>query len=751
MQINQSIEQLMGIEYPEPPDRTPSRAVAKGFTQYRFTPLGYYNNATEILTLLRNKVRFEYCYLWLEHRIAHSPENIGQVGIRLNHRYGYINPSSAAIRIGINLDVSQKDVTYFLKVNYDDSISNTSSDRFAVEIQTKLFSSLVAMAKFIGVSLGNVKSADTPLSIINQQFQKAFKTTDPATLDFLYRKSPTEVLLERTEQQLWADLKSLAAYDAGSWFKDTSRAMVKLMAALYLQANAYNLFKNNPATTLQIYNLINSYDNKKEFCTYLTALSLAFAPEEEAKPTIKKSKIYEVICQESKEKPGLIYIKNTNLRYNRPLFGNWLNPCSNLTYNYIAKEEDENTNNADINALYLLYMVQRSTFENNMKVLRGAADLLVLMLALIPQTALAGRVLRILDIGLSATDLAYLALTQGDKEYLMQVEGEAQEPANWFLQNWDTIYAMIGAGLLTASLAQGILKFGPRLVSKAPSAISGKIKKLIELAKKVPQQAAKSVAPVAKTIFQEIGILKSIEQNLTKELGLSIARSKTGDTIEVIYKGEKVFEGEQKVVKEWLEDLHYKPNDKTQKWLQLIVEERELLRKIDKAIEKLGIEIKLPKNILNVIESEKRLKKIYDTLKNMSKSNKFKPGKNALMENGYKVPLSKNGVSADYRDTEYLFQVSGTEKNIVKIRLTGDRETDKLLCWELSGINPTQEIKDRFVWHHMNDFDPINGTCEMQLVLDLVHTASKPHYGATSLVDYFYQKAIYSSKLSLKI
>jgi hypothetical protein len=51
----------------------------------------------------------------------------------------------------------------------------------------------------------------------------------------------------------------------------------------------------------------------------------------------------------------------------------------------------------------------------------------------------------------------------------------------------------------------------------------------------------------------------------------------------------------------------------------------------------------------------------------------------------------------------------------------------------------------------MNDFDPMNGTCVMQLVERKVHQYSKPHYGSTSLVDYYYQKAIYSQKLSLKL
>lgn len=122
-----------------------------------------------------------------------------------------------------------------------------------------------------------------------------------------------------------------------------------------------------------------------------------------------------------------------------------------------------------------------------------------------------------------------------------------------------------------------------------------------------------------------------------------------------------------------------------------------------------------------------------------------------LVENNIEVPLSSNGISADYANTQYLFKTSGNEINIVKIKLTGSRRLDDKLAYELAGIKPTDEILENFVWHHMNDFDPVHGTCVMQLVEDSVHTFSKPHYGATSLVDYYHQKPIYSKILSLKI
>ena len=221
--------------------------------------------------------------------------------------------------------------------------------------------------------------------------------------------------------------------------------------------------------------------------------------------------------------------------------------------------------------------------------------------------------------------------------------------------------------------------------------------------------------------------------------------TKTG--FAVIYKGELIASGEAKAVRSSLEDVW------SLKGTKLIdaLENKLVLQRIDDAIEKLKIPIKIPNNTLGALESSKRLKKIYDTLKTMKQSNKFNPNKNKLTLKNKKVPLSSNGISADFANTPYLYKTKGNEKNIVKIKLTGNRANDNKLAFELSVINPTDKILNDYVWHHINDFDTTTGTCVMQLVERQVHRFSKPHYGETSLVDYFYQKAIYSKKLSLKI
>jgi len=82
-----------------------------------------------------------------------------------------------------------------------------------------------------------------------------------------------------------------------------------------------------------------------------------------------------------------------------------------------------------------------------------------------------------------------------------------------------------------------------------------------------------------------------------------------------------------------------------------------------------------------------------------------------------------------------LYPITGEQKNIVKIKLTGIRRFDDKLAYELAGIKKNKN----YTWHHLDDYDPIFGTCTIQLVESKVHVACYPHYGAVSLIENFYK------------
>jgi hypothetical protein len=153
------------------------------------------------------------------------------------------------------------------------------------------------------------------------------------------------------------------------------------------------------------------------------------------------------------------------------------------------------------------------------------------------------------------------------------------------------------------------------------------------------------------------------------------------------------------------------------KWLEeLLSAEKITDGVIDDALKKIGVKIEdLPKNPYGLAESEKRLQSI---IKNLAKDKRlsFNPEKPALKELGIKLPKSKNGLSVDFANTEYLYKTVGEEKNIVTIKLTGKRRLDDKLAYELSGINLTDDIEKGFTWHHLDDYNPTARICNKSLV-----------------------------------
>lgn len=114
----------------------------------------------------------------------------------------------------------------------------------------------------------------------------------------------------------------------------------------------------------------------------------------------------------------------------------------------------------------------------------------------------------------------------------------------------------------------------------------------------------------------------------------------------------------------------------------------------------------------------------------------FDPNKKALSELGIKLKKSKVGLSVDFADTPYLYPVTGEQRNIVKIKLTGDDNLDIKLANELAGLNK-KPLK--YTWHHLDDYDPMTNTCTLQLVETKIHIKCNPHYGAVKIAEEFHK------------
>ncbi len=134
--------------------------------------------------------------------------------------------------------------------------------------------------------------------------------------------------------------------------------------------------------------------------------------------------------------------------------------------------------------------------------------------------------------------------------------------------------------------------------------------------------------------------------------------------------------------------------------------------------------------------------KVYSIVKNNTNEYKVRYYQNGYnpAESSFGVEISDNLLAPDFAKgpnaQTWLYPVTGEEKNIVRIKLTGKRldglETDfhKANIAAKIPYSRTGYAPDGYTWHHMDDFDPISGECTMQLVKQDVHGSTFPHTGS---------------------
>ncbi len=113
----------------------------------------------------------------------------------------------------------------------------------------------------------------------------------------------------------------------------------------------------------------------------------------------------------------------------------------------------------------------------------------------------------------------------------------------------------------------------------------------------------------------------------------------------------------------------------------------------------------------------------------------FKSFKYTQAYNNSSPPISANKLAPDFSsnpDGAWLFPVTGNQKNIVRIKLSGKRkgtDGDFHRANQEAGF-PNTTAPQGYTWHHLDDFDPATGESTMQLVKSSVHQGTIPHTGS---------------------
>lgn len=116
------------------------------------------------------------------------------------------------------------------------------------------------------------------------------------------------------------------------------------------------------------------------------------------------------------------------------------------------------------------------------------------------------------------------------------------------------------------------------------------------------------------------------------------------------------------------------------------------------------------------------------------------------------VPAGPNGLAPDYDTVKHILvddnpvvhTIEG-KPSIIDIPYTSRRESDFKLAYERMGFTPQQiaEAEELYVWHHLDNWDPVSGQGTMQLVLKSVHNSAGygdalNHTGGVAMWKWFY-------------
>lgn len=713
------------------------------------------------------------------------------IAARLNKRIDYLEEGWAFM---LHLDAAKKYLAGSICFYYENTekYRNNASDTIdlndfriaekyiAVSLTSEDFTDFCALVEAIG---GKREANFVRQQIAKKYVQKILGATSASELKFLYETIPDfafEWIRPYLEFKLVLEhLSILKSYDDTGYFsafRDSSGAMINLLRVLGDSRLVYHLFLNNPLLVKELYQNMDGVStiggktqkNRMIFADFLYALSLSNQYQGATKTgavfkiganyelnsnvlagTDKfKDKIYLQQLTGEKEKKTLTPLEDIP-RYKEQIEvdvttytaeddGAYYDPLAAVLLMNVDEREGTPY---QVPAIYVKAIADEKEWQDITLALRigGNALAIVLGIATLGSGSPFLVALGLIDISLATTD-TLIAISQ---DPLMQTE-EGRE----FLANWEKIYlagSIVAVGPLIVS---GAFTTGVKLLNKAINTTtknflrSSLLRLVMEL--NIPNFTKHTLTVLASG--EEVSrttstVIRMSEASRLQEAGVLFVKGelvggKTGKVgLVVIYKGEVLASGEAKAVRNSLDEVW------SAKGVDLIkaLEARSGLKQIDEAIDRLGIAVTVPKNTLSFAASHKRLQSIIRSLERKRPSKVFDPNKNALKALGIKLKKSKVGLSVDFADTPYLYPVTGEQKNIVKIKLTGTRRFDDKLAYELAGIKIDVSILDNYTWHHLDDFDPIFGTCTIQLVESKVHVACYPHYGAVSLIENFYK------------
>lgn len=231
-----------------------------------------------------------------------------------------------------------------------------------------------------------------------------------------------------------------------------------------------------------------------------------------------------------------------------------------------------------VTALFIKAIADGKEWEQVMRNIRIGGDIFAIILGTL--TLGSTSVLALTDIGLATVDLTLM--NEDVKEWLSQ-----SPEGKWFVENWDLIYGLIGAGIMSVVMIDGVLTYGPELLQKIKNLknIGSNYRIFVqELEKLVNELEVYRIANPVENAIDEIKLIgdknsiwkkvlnlgssperyiEGIVQDLSAK-GLSIKKIKN-EEYEIFYQGKSVIKGKDVDIGKFVKKLFWLSSKKISK------------------------------------------------------------------------------------------------------------------------------------------------------------------------------------------
>jgi len=443
-------------------------------------------------------------------------ERIGTVMFTNNNIEVEVDVPSSSVNIS-----SFSNIHYYVKFQFSDLLGTNNTKKYAITLYSNNYEDYLKILKHIGLNLTNT-GEQIIAKKIHTAMDMAKSKNDYFALNWLYEKAPQTIISSRNDRLLYEDLLLLLKYEEKKVFNNGT-GIIKNLSAFKDLSFVYNQFIGLPELVVQIYNQLNK-NNRKKFCQIINSFRLLFSETEIiaqkfyvgdkyeflSHPKPVNNNFYGSVASNYSNQPKATSPTSKVFLYNDVAYkgsGGAVSPSSAGAAEQSSKDEIQNKpkqtkyefhplelvelyyedvpKSVIMPAIYAKYTADEKEAEEALNSFFIAVNIISLLVSgglLLNGAKGLVRLFAIADSVTAIIDNFIRTLSDKDKQQLSKIpEGK------WFLENWDTINMVVGAGMISTALAQGISKNLPTIIEwlekRNNSNIAQEMKKILEEAK----------------------------------------------------------------------------------------------------------------------------------------------------------------------------------------------------------------------------------------------------------------------------